>query len=176
MNLLSIFVLACALQEPIPDPIPDAVGASVVDVIVERRIESLLERLESQQSTIIERAAERIEQRTNGKIADLVDSVKSLREDREGVMSSIKEFRKEHGTLMERMTQLADSVANSTAKWTPIQNLVDRLTALVWKLFWFICVLCGLMLFLALVGLFLYSRLKGFVSKEISSIVPSVLK
>ena len=179
MNLLSFFVLAFAFQvaQPVPDPIPNAVvEGSVVDIIAERRIDAMVQKLEAQQQSFIEKAAERIEQRTNGKLAELVESVRTLREEREGVLSSIKDFRKEHGSLLERMQSLSESVANASKSWTPLQNLVDRLTSLVWKLFWFICVLGGLVLLLGLVGLYLYSRLKGFVAKEISSIIPNSMK
>lgn len=172
MNVIRVlismgFALVCgcyvSAQEPVEGPITDAIT---------NRVEKLFQR-QAEEASAMEA---RLNQRFSERVEELSKSLRELREDRDGILPAIKEFRKEHGTILEGMRLLTDSVSESVGKWTPLQNLVDRLTALVWKLFWFICVLGGLILLLALVGLFLYSRLKGFVAREISSLIAATFK
>jgi hypothetical protein len=169
MNLLSVLVLAFAFQvaQPVPDPIPDAVvEGSVVDIIAERRIDAMMQKLEAQQQSLIEKAAERIEQQTKGKLAELADAVKSIRDDRDGIGKTIAEFRDDRKNMLGLFGMMSERFAEMMQK----MFILDRLSAWFWRLVLGVVVLCVLVVGIGLTGLFLYSRLKSFVLKEISSI------
>ena len=159
--LSSVLVLAQA-DTPVGGPISD---------IIEKRLEERIDK----QLKVLEGIEERIEARQSSRLSEIVSSIRELKEDRDGAFAALKEFRNDRENMLGLFRTMADKFSEMSQRWTPLQNLVDRLTALVMRLFWFVCVLGGCILFLGLVGLFLYSRLKGFVSAEIGSLVKKIL-
>jgi hypothetical protein len=168
MDVMKCFVLAFCLlfsgigfaQEPVEGPITDA--------IVERMAKKQAEEMAAMEGRIAAKFGETI--------AALKAEAEAAKMERASLLNGLREWNENRVGLLNRMELFSKQMTEAVGRWTPLQNLVDRLTGLVWRLFWFVCVLGGLLLFLALVGLFLYSRLKGFVAKEISSLVPHTFK
>ncbi len=143
-------------QEQFPGPIADA---------VEARMNKLFEGFEA-----------RVEARQAGVLSELRDNIKELRDERGGLIKNIAELREqngtfiqrfqelraENGTILSRIGTLQSKVAEMVAAWTPIQDALDRLMAVVWKLFLLICLVGGLLLLVSLIVAVSYARLKAF--------------
>jgi hypothetical protein len=143
-------------QEQFPGPIADA---------VEQRINKLFEGFEA-----------RVEARQAGRINELLDNIKEFRAERDGLFQHIKELREQNGTFIERIQELRaengtilsriatmrSELSDAVGKWTPIQDAIDRLMGLVWKLFLLICLVGGLLLLVSLIVAVSYARLKAF--------------
>jgi septal ring factor EnvC (AmiA/AmiB activator) len=145
---------SCIAQEPVAGPITDA---------IEKR---LSEKLEAQ-NKLIESLEQRLEAKSESRLQEIRTKLAELAEDRQGVVESIRQFNSERQGLIARMQQFAEEIKEAAKGWTPLQNLIDRLTALVWKLVWFIAILGGCVLLLGLVGLFLYAKLKWWVMEQV---------
>jgi hypothetical protein len=129
-------------QEQFPGPIADA---------VEQRINKLFEGFE-----------QRIEQRQAGRINELLENIKEFRAERDGLFERLKELRAENGTILSRIATMRAELSDAVGKWTPIQDAIDRLMGLVWKLFLLICMVGGLLLLVSLIVAVSYARLKAF--------------
>jgi ABC-type multidrug transport system fused ATPase/permease subunit len=112
------------------------------------------------EGAISDAIAKRIEEKALGRINELGDTIREMREERTTILESIKQFREEREGVLSKLQELRQSLADASTKWTPIQNLVDRLTALLWKLIWFVCILAGFVVIVGGLGLYLYVRLK----------------
>jgi hypothetical protein len=96
----------------------------------------------------------------------IVSQLAEAKREREGILSQIAELRTEREGLASRVASMRENVdawrtenqkqraewQDNLKKFTPLQNIVDRLTALVWKLIGFVCVLCLLILLVAVVA------------------------
>ena len=156
-----MFVLALLLgysvafaQEPVTGPITDAIT---------ERFEARF----AKQSEEIKAMELRVTREYGDRIKDLMSQAVEARDERKTIIESFRDFNAERVGIVARIGEVREEIRAFGEKWTPIQNLVDRLTGLVWKLFIFVCVLGGLLILLLLLGLFLYSRLKGWVIAQL---------
>jgi hypothetical protein len=168
MNVLSIFALMLVFQlEPQPDPIPNATLSGPITDAITARFEERFIRQEAEAKAMESRLIERFSER----IAALTKELDDAKMERSSIANELKEWNHNRIGLMARMAECRSEITESLKKWTPLQNLVDRLTSLVWKLFWFVCIVCGMLILLGMFFLYMYSRMKGFVSHEIADVV-----
>jgi hypothetical protein len=98
-----------------------------------------------------------------GPIADMVDRRVAAIEEKvnERMESRLREAIPDLGEIRER-TRMIDRIGERfdavEKRWTPLQNLVDRLIGLVWKLMLLVLSLAVLLGFVAVVGLILYRK------------------
>lgn len=150
--MLRLLILLLAIQDqPVQGPLSDA---------LERRIE--LWRTEEEKSRQL-------------RFNELMQAITELREQREGLFSGLKEFRNERDGLLSKLAEVRSTqngilgrlegiharFDSIDKRWTPIQNLVDRVTGLVWKLLGLLILLFIFTIVICSVGLFLYVRLKS---------------
>lgn len=173
MNPLAILTLLFALQaSPVEGPISDLIGARV-DRLAARVEAWKAESEQANQSRFAEMmqeiAAARNERRA------ILDSIADLREQRDGLFAGLAEFKREREGLLGKLAEVRDSQTGFVGRlenlhsrfdgiekrWTPIQNLVDRLTSLVWKILWLCVSLIIVIVIVGSIGLFLYVRLKS---------------
>lgn len=114
--------------------------------------------------------------KAEGRLNELLDNIKEFRAERDGLFQHIKELREQNGTFIERIQELRaengtilsriatmrSELSDAVGKWTPIQDAIDRLMGLVWKLFLLICMVGGLLLLVSLIVAVSYARLKAF--------------
>jgi len=114
--------------------------------------------------------------KAEGRIAEVLNNIKELRAERqgifeqliemrgerEGILKHLAEIREERGTILARLSALRQEVSDSVGKWTPVQDAIDRLMGLVWKLFLLVAMVGGLLLLVALIVAVSYARLKAF--------------
>jgi hypothetical protein len=168
MHLFSVALLLISLQaDPVTGPLND---------LFEKRIEKVVERFDGFSSSINKRFDE-LERANESRLSEILDQLRknnieregllseiaTFRKDRDGIMSEIRNYRLERDGLIVRIQAMHLEMKESLGRWTPIQNLVDRMTALVWKIFWLVISLVVVVIVLASVGLFLYVRLKSKV-------------
>jgi hypothetical protein len=160
---LIILCLACPVlaQEPVGGPITDAITAKF-----EERFNKQAAEAKAMEARLVEKFGERI--------TALTQELEAAKLERASILDGLREWNQNRVGLMARMAECRAEIVENAKKWTPLQSLVDRLTGLVWKLFWFICLVCGFVIFLGLVLLFMYSRLKGFVNAQIDDLVKRV--
>lgn len=117
--------------------------------------------------------------------ADLAE----MRAERKTILESLAEIRTERATIIGGLNSLGANLRESMAKnqearaefrakltenlaatqkwlgeWTPLKNLVDRLTSVVWAIGWFL---------LAVVVVFaIFAAILGFLYKKVKSILP----
>lgn len=166
MNPLNLLLLVIALQSsPVEGPLTD---------LVEKRIEKIAERFDGF-STAINKRFEQLERANETRLSEILDQLRknnieregllseiaAFRKDRDSIMGEIRNYRLERDGLIVRIQAMHLEMKESLGRWTPIQNLVDRITALVWKIFWLVVSLVVVVVVLASVGLFLYVRLKS---------------
>ena len=179
LALLILFGVSANAQEP-PQPTPDLVpNAQVVEGpisdLIERRIEAKLEK--------------RQEELYGGFMAELAtirQENMADREERRGLLAAVQSMRANFSGFGDRISEFASNIQEwrmenqrqrsewngLLAKWTPLQNLVDRLTGLVWKLFWLMVALGTLGLFLSVIALIVWRK----VSSLPSTIADAVIK
>ena len=157
MKTLAAFLLLASLafaQEPVGGPIVDA---------IEKRF---TEKIEAQ-SKLIEALERRLEARSESRLAEVRKSIADLVEDRQGVLAAVREFQSQREGLLVRIRDFNEELIGWSTKWTPLQNLVDRLTSLLWKLIWFVCILTGFIAIVGICALFAYLRLKGAIKEAL---------
>jgi chromosome segregation ATPase len=106
----------------------------VTDAILERRMEILAERLETQQATLLDRLSEQFAKRNDARFVELFTSLKTIREERDGILASIREFRNENGGLLSRIAEVRNEIREARAEWTPFKNFIERLQSFVWAI------------------------------------------
>jgi hypothetical protein len=98
-----------------------------------------------------------------GPIADMVDRRVAAIEEKvnERLEARLRDAIPDLGEIRER-TRMIDRIGERfeavEKRWTPLQNLVDRLIGLVWKLMLLVLSLAVLIGFIAIVGLILYRK------------------
>jgi chromosome segregation ATPase len=140
-------------------------GGPLTD-IVERRIEALGERLESSN-----------ERRFEGVLAELRESreeSKAMRQEYAGALATIREMRVEFQDARQQWAAdraerqgLLSRLDEVVGKWTPVQNLVDRLTRLVWKIFWLLIAVAVVVSIVGVIALAAYSKVSSLVKKGV---------
>jgi len=167
MNPLSLVLLLVSLQA---DPV---VSGPLTDLF-EKRLEKIVERFDGFSMSINERF-DQLERANETRLSEILDQLRKNNIEREGLLSEIAEFRKSRDSIMGeirnyrlerdglivRIQAMHLEMKESLGRWTPIQNLVDRMTALVWKIFYLVISLVVVVVVLASLGLFLYVRLKS---------------
>lgn len=144
-------------------PQGDVVGGPLTDAI-EKRIDKVSERIEAWQSgTTL--GLKRLEEAQASRFAQLLEEIREVRSQRDGIFAEIAEFRAERLGLVARLQAIRDEVQahrdELAGSWTPLQNLVDRLTGLVWRIFWLCASLVAVVVILGMVGLILYAKLRS---------------
>jgi len=177
MNPLSILFLLIALQQqPVEGPISDLIGARV-DRLATRVEAWKVETEQAQQSRFAEMMQAIADARQERKT--ILDSIQELKGQRDGLFSGLVEFKKEREGLLARLADVRGEQAGIVGRlenirerfdlveqrWNPLQNLVDRLIGLVWKLFWLMISLIIVVVVVGSVLLFLYVRLKNKLMK-----------
>lgn len=168
MNPLNLILLIVALQSaPVEGPLTD---------LVEKRIERIVERFDGFSASINQRL-DQLERANETRLSEILDQIRknnieregllseiaAFRKDRDSIMGEIRNYRLERDGLIVRIQAMHLEMKESLGRWTPIQNLVDRMTALVWKIFWLVVSLVVVVVVMASLGLFLYVRLKSKV-------------
>ncbi len=159
MNPLSLVLLLLTLQSsPVEGPISDMIGSRVDKLAA--RVEAWKTESENAQQTrfaeVMQAIAEARQERKT-----LLDSIGELKQQRDGVFAGLAEFRNDRDGILAKLQNMREEVRASAEKWTPFQNLVDRLTSLVWKILWLCVSLVIVMVVIGAIGLFLYVRLKS---------------
>jgi hypothetical protein len=166
MNPLSLVLLLVSLQaDPVAGPLTD---------LFEKRLEKIVERFDGFSMSINERF-DQMERASQGRLSEILDQLRKnnieregllseiakFRSDRDSIMGEIREYRMQRDGLIVRIQAMHTEMKESLGRWAPIQNLVDRMTALVWKIFYLVISLVIVVVVLASLGLFLYVRLKS---------------
>jgi len=153
--------VAATAQEPVPD---DAPNASIVEGPISDAIE--------------QRLLQRFEQLQEQKFAGIFEEMRAAREERKGILDSILEIRAERNGLIARMAEMRSSFEtwrtecqSIVSRWTPLQNLVERLTQLVWKLFGFVIALCCFVFLLAVLAAVLWRKVNSLPKTIIDAVV-----
>jgi len=169
MNLFSVALLLITLQaDPATVPITDAIG---------KRIDKLSERFDGLLTEFSERM-DKHEAASAGHLQQIVDLSRRNTIERDGLLAEIVVFRRERDTIMDeirsvrserqglldRLNEVRHELTQSLERWTPIQNLIDRMIDLVWKIFWLLISLVVVVVVLASLGLFLYVRLQSNIN------------
>jgi len=179
-----LFMVLVALLPQATDPTSDLVGGPVTDAI-SKRFDTLSERLEAWQkgSTL---AIERLDQAQASRFSELlesmrsaaeerkglIESVRELRADREGILSGLREFSTQREGLLAKLAEIRESASaareearaarrEAMERWTPLQNLVDRLTGFVRKLIGLVALLGVLVLITLVIVGWLYAKIKS---------------
>lgn len=155
------FVLAISLLVP-----QDGVVGGPLSDLVRKQIDAVSERLEKQHeerfggvlSEIREarseaKAAREESKALSGRLSDALDELQEARQER------IQDRREREG-LLSRLDEVV-------GKWTPVQNLVDRLTGLVWKLFWFVIAVCVVLGLIGALALAAYWKVNALIKKGV---------
>lgn len=90
--------------------------------LVDARLEAIASRIDERfdtQSRVI-----------RSRLDILTERLESFRDERRSILSLLSEARRDRGQLRERLEELR----KRADRWTPLQNLADRLLALGWKL------------------------------------------
>jgi hypothetical protein len=135
-------------QETATGPITD---------LIEKRINARFDVAEGRLSEVLDNIKELRAER-QGILEQLIE----MRGEREGILKHLAEIREERGTILARLSALRQEVSDSVGKWTPVQDAIDRLMGLVWKLFLLVGMIGGLLLLIALIVAVSYARLKAF--------------
>ena len=161
--MIKMLILLIALQSaPVEGPISDMIG---------RRVDKLAARVEAwkaeteqaQQSRFAEMMQSIADARQERKT--ILEAIRELRGEREGIFAEIAEFRKEREGIIGRLSDIRNRFDLVEKKWTPLQNLVDRLIGLVWKVIW-LCVLLLVVFIVVSSGLlWAYSSMKAKLMK-----------
>ena len=156
--------------QPVPDHAPNnALVTGPISDAIERRL------------------TERFEQMQEQRFAGILDEMRVAREERKGILESIMEIRSERNGLIARLSEMRDSFETwrtenqaqrqewlgIVGRWTPLQNLVERLTGLVWKLFGFVIALCCLVFLLAVLAAVLWRKVNSLPSTIANAVVKS---
>lgn len=102
----------------------------------------------------------------------LIESVRELRADRDGILSRLREFSTQREGLLAKLAEIRESAVaareeartarrEALERWTPLQNLVDRLTGFVWKLIGLVALLGVLVLITLVIVGWLYAKFKS---------------
>lgn len=157
--MFRLLILLLAIQDqPVQGPVSDA---------IEKRLQEILQRSEERQAEATKVYSARFD--------EILKSLKEARDEREEMQKSLLTFKTEREGLIGKLVEVRivqDGILGRLAgihtrfesidqRWTPIQNLVDRVTNLVWKLIWMIVSLFILTIAVVAAGLFLYVRLKS---------------
>ena len=135
----------------------------VTDAILERRMELLAERLEANQTGIIQRISDELAKRNDPRFIELFSSIRTMREEREGLLSSIREFRAEHGGLVSRLAEVRQEIKEARAEWTPFKNLIEKLQGFVWAIIGLVVACCVLFFILIAVVLRMYLWVRNMI-------------
>lgn len=177
MNPLNLLLLIIALQTaPVEGPISDMIG-NRVDKLATRVEAWKVETEQAHQSRFAEMMQAIADARNERKT--ILDSIQELKGHRDGLFSELAEFKKEREGLLARMADvrgeqvgivgrlenLRERFDQVDKRWTPLQNVVDRLIGLVWKLFWLMLSVLVVTVVVGSILLFLYVRLKSKLMK-----------
>ena len=175
--MIKMLILLIALQSaPVEGPISDMIG---------RRVDKLTERVEAwkaeteqaQQSRFAEMMQSIADARQERKT--ILESIQELREQRDGMFDGLAEFKRERdgllgklaevrgvqGGIVGRLESLHSRFEGVEKRWTPIQNIVDRLIGLVWRIFWLVVSLFVVVIVTSSLGLFMYVRIRSKITK-----------
>lgn len=174
---LAISMALTQLDQPVQGPLAD---------VIEKRFDTFSERIEAWQkgSTL---AVERLQEAQESRFAEMlqslrdaaeerrsiIESIRSLNEQRDGLVQGLRDFRNDRDSILTRIAEsraeakanreemlknIRESRAEMVGKFTPLQNIVDRLIALVWKLIYLIGVLLLLAVLVLAVGAWIYKK------------------
>ena len=163
---LGCAVACCQGQDiptPLPDPVPDAdVMTGPISDAIERRLAERFEKLHEERfAGLLDEMREARAERTT-----IIERLQSIQAERNGLLARFDDIR-------QRVFGIDDKMEIIFGRWTPLQNLVERLTELVYKLFWLVIAL-GV---LAVVSLALMGALYAFIRRQLGKIqisVPSI--
>jgi hypothetical protein len=115
-----------------------------------------------------------------GPISDMVDrrmeSIESAMNER--MESRLRDAIPDLAEIRERtrlVSGFGERFDRIEQRWTPLQNLVDRLIGLIWKLIYAVVLLAVLVGFVVLVGLFLYAKIMRRINPVASILDGNVL-
>ena len=141
--------------------------------LIEGPLENLADRIESRMERIAERfetPVVKLEEETRMGFGRVTDAIARLREDaslaqaeRSGLLAKLREMAAEREGVLARIAEAREEIRQAREEWRPLQNLVDRIVALVWKLIWLVVSLLVLVGIVALAGLYLWSKVKSSV-------------
>jgi len=177
INPVAIVTLLAAMQaQPVAGPLTEA---------LERRVDKLTERIEAWRdgSSL---AIEKLEQVQSSRFTEMfqaladarnerqtiLENIREIRLERDGVFSEIAQFRRDRDGRCAGFQAMREEIRASVGRWTPLQNLMDRLIGLVWKILWLFLSLAVVLVVIASVGLYLYVKLRAKVFSLVQGELP----
>lgn len=169
MIKLLLILLALQSGDVNTGPLSDAIA---------KRLDKIAERVETN-SQMFDRLYERLEESQGTRLSQLLGAIQEAKAERQGIVATIQELRLERDSIRESLQEfregregvlsrlsnisgaIQDARAETERRWTPLQNLVDRLTSLVWKLLWLLVAVVVVVLAFGLVATIAYARVNS---------------
>ena len=130
----------CLSQDDIPTPVPDpAPNALPFNGPIEKRLEAIAERFNGTTRKLDD--LDVAEQQRYESLRDLIDRWRRDEdpniddETRRGILGRLGALIESAQEAREERQELRAELRATAERWTPLQNIVERLEALVWKLF-----------------------------------------
>ena len=171
LAIVMIFGVAVSGQEsqqPTPDPATNAeVVEGPISDLIEKRLQERLDKKHAEvYGSILSDIAEARRERKN-----IFESIQELRSERNGLIARFAEMRDNFEAWRIENQKQREEWTGLVGRWTPLQNLVERLTGLVWKLFGFVIALCCLVFLLAILAAVLWRKVNSLPSTIANAVV-----
>lgn len=153
---LGMACAACFGQEVVTGPL-DNLGDRI-----EARIDKLADRFDT--------PIKELEEETLMGFSRLGASIQAIREDaiaarneRSSLMQRMREMSEERAGVLARLAEAREEIRQAREEWRPLQNLVDRVVALVWRLIYLVVLLCVLAGIVLLAVGYVWTKIKSTV-------------
>lgn len=150
----TILLLLFILQDP---PV-----AGPITEVLERRFDTLAERFDAwaQGSTL---AITRLETAQHSRFSEVLTGIREAATERKTLLTRIEEARQDRVGLLARIAEVRAELAETRKEFKPLQSIVDRLIALVWKLFFLMVSLAILLAIILAVCAWLWKKIANLI-------------
>jgi hypothetical protein len=149
---------ACVAQDVVTGPL-DGLGDRI-----EARIDKLADRFDTPIKELEEETLMGFS-RLGAAIQAMQEDNKAARSERSSLMQRMREMAAEREGMLARIAEARDEIRQAREEWRPLQNLVDRIVGLVWKLIYLVVLLCVLAALVLLAVGYGWSKIKGLAIK-----------
>ena len=167
--MFKLLILLLAIQDqPAQGPLADA---------VEKRLQEMLSRSEERHAKVSQVYSARFDemmramQEVRKERAELNIAMVDFKTEREGLIARLAEVRGVQNGIIGRLEHLQDGFKHIEERWTPLQNIVDRLTDLVWKVLWLCLLLIVVFVVVCSALLYVYVKTKALITRSVRDLV-----
>jgi len=167
--MFRLLILLLAIQDqPAQGPLADA---------IEKRLQEMLLRSEEKHAEVSQVYSARFDemlramQEVRQERAELNTAMAAFRTEREGLLSNLSAIRGVQDRIVGRLENLQSGFKQIEERWTPLQNIVDRLTSLVWKVLWLCLLLIVVFVVVCSALLYVYVKTKAFITRSVRDLV-----